>query len=154
LLLLVLLYIPALHIIIGGETRPTALTWSDRFGARWNGLMKKVVLVCHKQVDSGFPDTTWNYRKAARRYLILTGATVFVAVGLVSLDYLPGRHKDFHMLEIKTRALEYIRKTVVYKASEVLNKPGSYGFDRISVLILPKNTGTEAAMYTGVYQAG
>jgi len=148
LLLLVLLYIPALHIIIGGETRPTALTWSDHFGARWNGLMKKVVLTCHKLVDPGYPDATWNYRKAARRYLLLTGATVFVAVGLVSLDYLPGIHKVFQFVEIKTRALEFIRKTVVYKASEVLNKPGNYGFDRISVLIMPKNAGTEAPVYS------
>jgi predicted RND superfamily exporter protein len=67
---------------------------------------------------------------------------------LVTVDYLPGFGKEFQFLEIKTSALEYIRKTVVYKASEILNQPGNYGFDRISVLVIPKKQGAEPAIYS------
>jgi hypothetical protein len=146
LLLLVLLYIPALHILIGGEPRPIALTWSDRFGARWNGLMAGVVAKCHHWVDPGYPGESWDYRVAARRYLAVTGAVVAVAVGLVVSDYVPGADKGFQFLEIKTSALEYIRKTVVHKASEILNQPGNSGFDRISALVVSRKQGAEPAV--------
>lgn len=153
LLALVLWYLPALHIIIGGEARPTPRTWTDRFGARWNGLLKAVVEYCHRIVDPGYPDGPYRPRVAARRFLILILAVIILAAGLVVSDFLPFGKRQFQLLEIKTSAMEYLRKTVIHQTAEVLNHPGNVGFDRMSVLLMPKEQGNGAAVYSPEFLA-
>lgn len=134
LIVLVLWLLPSLHILIGGEVTEKGIK-RNAIGQFWNKILDKIAGACFKIV--------YGSGKAINRRAILAIFLVIVpmilATTLISFDYISAVKNDFKFLEVKTKPLEYIPNTIVYKASEILNKPGNYGFDRISIAVLPKD---------------
>ncbi|TAN42314.1 MAG: hypothetical protein EPN22_12840 [Nitrospirae bacterium] len=144
LLALVLWFLPALHTIIGGEVKNRPGVWSDSIGHKWNKVLKSIIRFFHNRLDP-HPDKPFQYKQTACLYTGITLLFLITATGLVVMDYVPWRKDNFKFLEIKTRPLEYIKDTVVYKASLLLNRPSSYGFDRLSVAVMPKGAAEGSA---------
>ncbi|HIJ97326.1 MAG TPA: hypothetical protein HPP94_16645 [Desulfuromonadales bacterium] len=147
LVLLTLWFLPALHFIIGGESDRKGDSLGSRLGERWNKGLKLVVERCYRFLDhqphphpnplpEGEGAFVWQSR--ARQMTMLTIGVTLLAIAVISLDYLPGHESRPQMLPIKTRPMDFIRDTIVYKANDYLNAPGRYGFDRLSWLVRPK----------------
>jgi predicted RND superfamily exporter protein len=138
LLFLVLWFLPALHTLTGGEATKSQSARANRFSDIWDRFPQKIAASCHGTLD---PDCGKQFRYHGKAVWALgfTAALAATALLLVASDYLPFAGKDFRFLEIRTRPLDYLPDTIVYRASEVLNREGSYGFDRISVLVLPRH---------------
>ncbi|MFU8857305.1 MAG: hypothetical protein ACNA8S_09920 [Deferrisomatales bacterium] len=136
LLVLVRWFLPALHTLVGGEEGTASASHAGRLGKRWNALLTTVVVACHRVVDP-HPAGSFAWAGRARTLVGLSLAGVLAAVALVCVDTLVLRDRGFQFLEVKTRPLEYIRDSLVYQASLVLNRPGSGGFDRLPVLVMP-----------------
>ncbi len=138
LLFLVLVFLPAFHTLIGGEAAEGQSLRSKQAGEIWDRSLSKVTKLCHTVLD---PDESkeFSYRKNAISSLWVIGVLTLAVLLMVASDYVPFTKKDFQFLHVRTRPLDYLPNTIVYRASEILNEEGSYGFDRISVLVLPRN---------------
>lgn len=79
-----------------------------------------------------------HWQRRARQMTVLTIGVTLLAIAVISLDYLPGHENRPQMLPIKTRPMDFIQGTIVYRANDYLNAPGRYGFDRLSWLVRPK----------------
>ncbi|MFA5029920.1 MAG: MMPL family transporter [Patescibacteria group bacterium] len=143
LILLSLLFLPALHSLVGGEAVSvknslSRIAWAaaiwDRFLC---GIVRLITAVIGRNKKGRFA-----YRKIGWLSLSLVGALVVATIGMISLDYIPGVSKDFDFIEVRTRPLEYIPGTIVYRASKFLNENDRYGFDRVSVLVMPSRATT------------
>ena len=138
LLILVLWFLPALHALTGGEATVGQSYRANRIADVWDRFLKGVTAVCYKLLD---PDgrKEFPYHKKALLALSITAVSTIAAFLMVVSDYAPFVKKDFQFLHVRTRPLDYLPDTIVYRANEILNREGSYGFDRISVLVLPRD---------------
>lgn len=145
LVILVFWYMPALHLILKGEIgiRPSSVIGQTaRF---WDAMIGKVVLAGFQFTRGG------KWIKPATKVLFIVIIALGIGFGIIMLDYSNVFYKSFHFIEIKTKPLEYIRNTIVFRASEMLNMPGNYGFDRLPVLIKKKDDSSLAAMHDPVF---
>ncbi|PIT93500.1 hypothetical protein COU00_04035 [Candidatus Falkowbacteria bacterium CG10_big_fil_rev_8_21_14_0_10_43_11] len=125
-------FLPAIHSIVGGETREKNPT---KISAWWDKQLGRVIsAVCFFLLLK--PEQNFHWQKRARFALVIIGLFVGCAVCLA----LSGR------LTVRTRPLEYIHGTVVYRASQFLQEPGRYGFDRISFLVRSKKPNISPAI--------
>jgi predicted RND superfamily exporter protein len=138
LLFLVLWFLPALHMVMGGEAALGQSVRSSRVADMWDRFLQRVVTKCHEVLDPS-SQNVFVYHKKAMLALSVTAALATTALLMIASDYAPFVHKDFQFLHVRTRPLDYLPGTIVHRASETLNREGSYGFDRLSVLALPKN---------------
>jgi predicted RND superfamily exporter protein len=136
LLLLTLYFIPALHALIGGEPKSVVhgTSFLISFGAKWNKTMHNIMIAVYNSLD---PDIhqKFNPNKPLKRTLTLLFSVFVVAMALIAFDYYHIINKNFKFIEIKTKSLEYIPKTIVSHAASLLNKPGSSGFSQLTYLI-------------------
>ena len=108
---LALWFMPALHIIVGGEP------WI-KSGLKLTNLLKRI--------SAGL--MTYHQKP---HWLITAGllvAPLIWAIGEIGLGH----------IQVRTRPLEYIVGTAPYRASKFLNQPGRYGFDRVPILVKPR----------------
>ncbi len=136
LLILVLWFLPALHTLTGGEAIFGRSLWFSRAADAWDAFLRKIVQNCYDLLDRGGHGNGAQRRNAWYAIGITLGFTG-VAMAIISLDYAPFVEKGFQFLEVKTKPLEYLPGTIVDRASEILNREGNYGFDRIPILVTP-----------------
>lgn len=131
LLILTLWFMPALHCIVGGEAR---ICNHSRLSLWWGALTDRTISnICRLlKLDQA---QAFNPHRRAWQSVAIIITVAFIAIALV----FSGR------LIIRTKPLEYIHGTIVYQASQFLQKPGRYGFDRISFLVRPKQATGETA---------
>ncbi len=125
LLLLSLIFLPALQLLLGDGKESGASISSDN---PWQRFLNRIILFCYDFCDQDNSEQL-NTSKPAKKALAIISSALILAIVLVGLDY----------LKINTRPIEYIKGTIVDQASELLNKKGNSGFDRISFLIKPRN---------------
>ncbi|MFA4872178.1 MAG: MMPL family transporter, partial [Patescibacteria group bacterium] len=135
LLILAMWFLPALHTIIGGEEAQASSCFLARAGNRWNQFLTGLIGACQKFFHFDYYEQPAGEKRRAKQAICLTAGVLFLAIGLIGLDYIPGLKKDFDFLPIRTKPLEYIHNTIVYRASQLLNWPGRYGFDRVPLLL-------------------
>lgn len=134
LILLALWFLPAMHILCGGEAK-------NRAGAvgvlsrRWNSILDWFARMSYSAAGGKCDGS-----KSAKRGIILTSVLTLLAIALICADYVPGLTKSFKFLEVRTRPLEYVPGTIVYRAHQILNRPGNYGFDRLQFAVMPKTS--------------
>jgi predicted RND superfamily exporter protein len=145
LVFLTLWFAPALHFLIGGETRTTATSSFERLGVAWNRALKGIVTRCVGFLD---PDkgAEYTWGKRARQMTGLTIILTLIAIIAIGSDYFPTTKDGPKLLEVKTNSIEFVRKTIVDRADQYLNQPGRNGFDRFSFAILPKGDTKNGAM--------
>jgi predicted RND superfamily exporter protein len=121
LLALSLILLPALHILVGGDAKASTANCYSRF---WHDFLVSAVDLCYKFCDRNrlrkFDPS--GPMKASLGVLV---STVIIALLLISLG----------LLKINTRPIEYVKGTIIDQASQLMNKPGNAGFDRISFLV-------------------
>jgi predicted RND superfamily exporter protein len=140
LLFLVFLFLPALQMLMGAEAPGNNANRNYRTTLWWDRLLQTIPCWCYNLLDP-CPERAFEHRKRAQAAIKLSLAVAGFAAVIVALDYIPGFTKDFQFLKIMSRPMDYLPGTIVHRASEILNKDGSYGFDRISIMALPKNGG-------------
>jgi predicted RND superfamily exporter protein len=138
LLILVLWFLPALHSLTGGEACISDSSKLKGVADYWDRFLTRVVTSCHNTLDSDW-QKPFVFQRTARLALVTTIALSVVAVVIISLDYIPFAEKSFKFLEVRTKPLDYLPGTIVYRASEILNRDESYGFDRLAFLVSAKN---------------
>lgn len=136
LLILVLVFMPAVHILIGGEASHKTYGFMSRLSNAWDRLLQKIVAGLH-YVLSLSNDKLFNADKLGWKAIIIVIVFLVCAITFV----LNGK------LIIRTKPLEYIRHSIVYRASEFLKDPQRYGFDRIAFLVKPKYDAAELAVW-------
>ncbi len=112
----------------------------------WDRLLSAIIGFIYGIFEGA--DTGEKRRRLALKALIALCVISAAAFAVVGLDYMPGLKKDFQFIEVRTKPLEYIPGTIVDRAGSLLNAPGNYGFDRVSVLVRPKEQGGDAAPMT------
>lgn len=134
LVLLTLFFLPALHVLVGGETSPPR---PGRLSGAWNDALRAVSRRCWAWtcVRPAHPHP-------ARRSTVIVLTVLLVATSMVASDY-AGLRRGAAFIEVLTRPLEYIHGTISFRASQILNRPGNYGFDRLSFLVRPRSAGGE-----------
>ncbi len=115
-----------------GSLRP------NRAADAWDRFLQRIVAACHLALD---PDgrKPFQYSGKAMLAISFTAVPTVAAALMIASDHAPFVKKDFQFLHIRTRPLDYLPDTIVYRASEILNRQGNYGFDRIPVLVMPAN---------------
>ena len=142
-----LVFLPAAHILTGGgivTRKPSRL--SKLLMDVWDRFLSAVIGFIYGIFEGA--DTGAKRRGIALKALIALCVITLAAVAIAGLDYLPGFGKDFRFIEVRTKPMEYIPGTIVDRASSLLNASGNYGFDRIPVLVRPKDRQGDAAPIT------
>lgn len=135
LLFLALVFLPSAHTLIGGETRAQ----SGKQNLIEQGLLRTIAFL-EKFLASDEGAVPYS---RTRQALLVTVCLLALAGAIVALDYIPLSHKDFNFIQVRTRPLEYIHRTIVHRASEFLNALGRYGFDRLPILLMPSDQGRD-----------
>ncbi len=129
LLLFTFYLVPAIHILVGGEYSRKESSFPDRWWKILDWLVKKSfqLVIPKKFIKEEFK----------KKGLQATGVVLilfFLMSFLVTSDHV-GLKKGFNFIEIKTEAMEFIKNTLVYEASEEIDKTGNYGFDRFLFVV-------------------
>lgn len=159
LVILTLWFLPALHILVGGDQTQMSNSSSGRLALAWNRFLKGVVDRCCMHLDNNSPrhqgpktgqaqgtapttshPSPFTWQPKARRYALLSFALMLTAVVVIGSDYFPRIKTEPMMLEVKTKPMEFIRNTVVFRANDYLNVEGRYGFDRLNFVVMPKKS--------------
>ncbi len=138
LLVLVLWFMPALHSLVCGDTSHAGIKKAPQAGLIWNRLLDNTAKGCCRLLD-GNEYAPFRYKKPAVASIGIICVTLAIALVLIGSDIFYRHTGDFRFIQVHTMPLEFINNTIVDRASLFLNKEGNYGFDRMPILVMPKN---------------
>jgi predicted RND superfamily exporter protein len=125
-LLLAVFFLPAFHLLGGKESVSPSVTKPTRVRRSFNRALERLVSVCSRAA-------TW-LAVGGRPWGVFT--LVCGLFGVTAFLFAQG-----HIVS-RTRALEFIRGTLVEREARFLNQPGNVGFEFLDLLIEPAQGGT------------
>ncbi|HMB66188.1 MAG TPA: MMPL family transporter [Patescibacteria group bacterium] len=138
LLLFTLYLVPAVHILVGGEHSRQENSIPDKWWRILDWLVRKSFQLATPK--------NREFRKKGWSAVAVVAVLFLLMSSLVASDHV-GPSKGFSFVDIKTEPLEFIKDTLVYEASEEINRKDNYGFDRAMFVIQSKKEGDTPAVY-------